>query len=73
MMKEILLMLVAAVNVTPMTSKYLLVELQDTNEKVISPNYGLDDEHPKPQGGSVIKLTLILSLFQSRHIPIKDI
>ena len=31
MMKEIVLMLVATMNVTPMTCEYLLVELQDTN------------------------------------------
>ena len=45
MMKEILLMLVATMNVTPISFKYLLVELQDSNDNMITPwnsEYGTD-------------------------------
>ena len=52
MMKEIVLMLVAMANVTPMSSTYLLVELQDTADEIIAPHDDSDegDVHPGPQG-----------------------
>ena len=47
MNKATVLLLVAALNGTPMSSKYLLVQLEDTNDKIIAP---LDDQYGNAQG-----------------------
>ena len=55
MRKEIILMLLATLNVAPMGSKYLLVELEDMNDK-ITPNINTrlnESKYPKPQGKKV--------------------
>ena len=50
MIKEIILILVATLNVTPMSSKYLLVQLEETDERMVTPGYGWGEEYRKGQG-----------------------
>ena len=49
MMKEIVLLLIVLQSATKMTAKYLLVDLKDTKELMISAS---DYEYSKPQGMS---------------------
>ena len=46
MIKEILLMLIATLSVSVVPSKYLLVQLEEADEKIITPG----DMYPKPEG-----------------------
>ena len=52
-MKEIVLMLVATINVAPLASKYLLVELQDTMdiEGPLAPNIMEESRGEQPHAG----------------------
>ena len=43
-MKELVLLLVATLNGTPMFTKYLLVQLKDTGGEVLAPDEGWDWE-----------------------------
>ena len=50
MIQELVLMMIALSNATPTSSKYLLVKLEETAEKVTAPVYGWGDEYHKLQG-----------------------
>ena len=51
MIKEVVLVLVATLNVTPMSSKYLLVELEDTKYPMMTQR---DNEYHRSQGRNVM-------------------
>ena len=44
-MKTIFLILAAALNITERSSKYLLVQIQDTNDNMIKPDNGENGKH----------------------------
>ena len=57
MMKEIVLMLVATINVAPLAARYLLVELQDTMdiEEPLAPNLIEEPLGEQPHAGRTLE------------------
>ena len=64
--REIILLLIAVVHATQLSSKYLLVDIEDTNDNTITPWYG---EYYGTKGNKIKKLKSISINSEECKIP----